>query len=567
MNCSTRAVSNEPPRRLRHIWPSPVNRSTCLSILLVVVLISCGDWSGAQQLRSTGKSTFSNFEERSRESDYWEEVHRRDNEERIKEKQLQQETRAAARRMADDLVRAGQTLRPELVERPVTPDAPAIPSIFEGKGDYILLGSTLLLIAVLTAITLVRHRREAEIRLLSGAYLMDGKEAAYFQMPHLFETAQPEVVDEASSPDEADEADGAALPQEHPLAGFFRFAAEQLADMRTALSELGRTVEETERHEILLVLHELIGQVKTRANCWNLRPVWQLTSALELLVQRLVDKAKDATPSTLRTVASAIDLLAELSVPGVRPDLIINPPIAVLAVDDDPLCLRAVMFALQKAEMTPDTAPTGEKAVELAAEKYYDVIFMDIKMPGIDGLEACTQIHKGTRNKATPVVFVTVQSDFHTRAKSTLAGGTDLMAKPFLMFEITVKALTFSMRKRLQLADSLEREVVSQTGAAQLEGAVVLPPPAPTQAPPGGREEASQEAPPSEQSERPETSASPTTAEATVTMNSATNGSTTKNNHPPPPNEHRRTHRSTRRKRKEVIAESPHTADSVSTMP
>src|SRR6185503_18255293 len=142
-----------------------------------------------------------------------------------------------------------------------------------------------------------------------------------------------------------------------------------------------------------------------------------------------------------------------------RPDLIIQPPISVLAVDDDPLCLRAVVFALQKAEMTPDIAADGEKAVALAAEKSYDVIFMDIQMPGIDGLTAAGKIREIEKNQTTPVVFVTVQSDFHTRAKSSLMGGTDLLAKPYLMFEITLKALMLAMRKRLQLAASCKREV------------------------------------------------------------------------------------------------------------
>jgi DNA-binding response OmpR family regulator len=87
------------------------------------------------------------------------------------------------------------------------------------------------------------------------------------------------------------------------------------------------------------------------------------------------------------------------------------------------------------------------------------VIFMDIQMPGIDGLTAAARIREIKRNETTPVVFVTVQSDFHTRAKSSLMGGTDLIAKPYLMFEITLKALMLAMRKRLQLAASCEREV------------------------------------------------------------------------------------------------------------
>src|SRR5438045_1807412 len=128
------------------------------------------------------------------------------------------------------------------------------------------------------------------------------------------------------------------------------------------------------------------------------------------------------------------------------------------------------MFALQKAEMTPDTAVTGEKAVLLATEKSYDVVFMDIKMPGLDGLRACEQIHELKKNENTPVVFVTALSDFRTRAESTLVGGSDLMIKPFLMFEITVKDLIFTMRKRLGLAASLKREVASLPGSRQLDG-------------------------------------------------------------------------------------------------
>ena len=337
------------------------------------------------------------------------------------------------------------------------------------------------MVAILTACTLVRHKREAEIRLLTGAYLSDGIEAARFKMPALFESPFPNSEQDDASDDVEEKSDrfGDITVMDGPLAQFFKDAPERLAEMRKYLPELGRAAAEAERRQTLLKLHEMVCALKNQANCWDLRPVWQLTSALELLVKRLADKCKEATPSTIRTVASAVDLLGELCVPDVRPDLIISPPISVLTVDDDPLCSRAVVFALHKAEMNPDVAETGEQAVALAAEKFYDVIFMDIQMPGIDGMEACTQIHKGEKNKTTPVVFVTVRSDFHTRAQSSLAGGTDLLAKPFLMFEITVKALMFSMRKRLELAESLRREVAGLKGVSALEGiAMISPPPA-----------------------------------------------------------------------------------------
>src|SRR5204863_406627 len=71
----------------------------------------------------------------------------------------------------------------------------------------------------------------------------------------------------------------------------------------------------------------------------------------------------------------------------------------------------------------------------------------------------CEQIHEIQKNKDTPVVFVTVQADFKTRTETSLVGGADIMIKPFLMFEITVKAIMLAMVKRLQLAASSEREV------------------------------------------------------------------------------------------------------------
>jgi CheY-like chemotaxis protein len=336
---------------------------------------------------------------------------------------------------------------------PVTPGSqtPSAPSQ-RAPGDYtsIFISLGFLLIVTLTTITLRRHRLEAEVRLLSGKYLTDGREAAYFRMPALFATPT------------APKAAHFVLPESHPYVGnreksprqtaaqkFSTAAAELLAQMHKTLSHFGG-VKDAEQAAALVELYELIFSLKEQANCWDFRPAWQLSCALELLLKRLADKPKDATPSTILTIGSALDLLDKLCKPGVRSDLVISPPIEVLAVDDDLLCLRAVVFALEKAEMKPDVAQNGQTAIALATEKSYDAIFMDVQMPLLDGLTACSEIHKLQKNADTPVVFVTLHSDFETRSRSSLAGGADFMVKPFLVFEITVKALTLAMRKRLE---------------------------------------------------------------------------------------------------------------------
>jgi len=75
---------------------------------------------------------------------------------------------------------------------------------------------------------------------------------------------------------------------------------------------------------------------------------------------------------------------------------------------------------------------------------------LDVDMPGMDGLELCTRIHQMERHRKTPIVFVTQYDDINTRARSALSGGESLIAKPFMAFEIAVKALTLALRSRLQ---------------------------------------------------------------------------------------------------------------------
>ena len=430
-------------------------------VTALALILSSGDQLFAQ---ATNQSISTNRQRDLGEATrYWRELHEKQNREKVLRTQQQQQNRAEVQKTISALIEAGESVVPEELAAEMPRPIERQPSIFQGRGDFVRLAIALLLIGVLITSTLIRHKRSAEIRALTGKYIVDGTEAVNLKMPALFTFPTTPLdngtgfADSSESPDDDKLETKPAYPP--PVAEFFEQAPERLEEMRKLLSAFGKAFDDDERHQVLVKLYELTGLLKSKADFWDLRPAWQMSSALEMLIKRLVEKGQEATPSTLRTVAGAMDVLNDLCAPGVRPDLIINPPISVLAVDDDPLCLRAVVFALQKAEMKPDVASNGEKAVALANEKPYDVVFMDIQMPGIDGLEACRLIRKMKRNAGTPVVFVTVRSDFNTRAQSTLKGGSDLMAKPFLMFEITVKALMFTMRKRLQLAASCERQL------------------------------------------------------------------------------------------------------------
>ena len=178
-------------------------------------------------------------------------------------------------------------------------------------------------------------------------------------------------------------------------------------------------------------------------------PIAQLADGLEVLLRELYEKPQNINPSTLRTVASGVDFLGILfSRAGTAPKG--QPPAKILVVDDDAISRRAVMFALEKAKLKSVEVEDPLTALELLSETKFDLVFLDVDMPVMNGFEVCSKLRTGELNKRTPVVFVTNLNDFENRASSTMSGGNDFIAKPFMFIELAVKALIHVLRGQLE---------------------------------------------------------------------------------------------------------------------
>jgi CheY-like chemotaxis protein len=138
----------------------------------------------------------------------------------------------------------------------------------------------------------------------------------------------------------------------------------------------------------------------------------------------------------------------------VKPDLA-RLSLRALVVDDEPLTRRAISNALQLTFGKPDSAENGEAAVALAQSKIFDVIFLDIMMPEMDGFQTCAKIRETKLNGATPVIFVTSHKDTESRDKSIGCGGNGFISKPVLPAEIFLTALTFTLRARMFRSDAV----------------------------------------------------------------------------------------------------------------
>src|ERR1019366_2701717 len=163
---------------------------------------------------------------------------------------------------------------------------------------------------------------------------------------------------------------------------FYARTKKRLVTQRKLLKEFEQQSGDSARNKVLVNLYFEFGGLKDEAAFPAALPVLQVASALEGLLKQLTQKLRNFTPSTMRTIVGGLDLLDNLCLPGSKPDLLTGRPFKFLVVDDDLISRQALSLSLKKAFSQPDLAVDGESALAQAARQAYDVIFLDVQMPG-----------------------------------------------------------------------------------------------------------------------------------------------------------------------------------------
>ena len=262
---------------------------------------------------------------------------------------------------------------------------------------------------------------------------------------------QPHRIDETEldDPERAFEA--------NLIADFLANTPEKLLRLRNGYRTFANAELENLRLAELCEMQQQARLLSGAAGIAGFREIAELTSALEALLDQLSKKPAKISPSVIRTIAQAVDLVAALF--GVSTnhenEETITP--AVLVVDDEAISRETICSALEKAELAVTSLEDPMAAERVLEETQFDLIFLDVEMPGQSGIELCAKIRKMTMNRTTPVVFVTAHSDFGNRAKSSLSGGNDFIGKPFLPMELTVKALTWLFQEKVRVLPTMDR--------------------------------------------------------------------------------------------------------------
>jgi two-component system OmpR family response regulator len=116
----------------------------------------------------------------------------------------------------------------------------------------------------------------------------------------------------------------------------------------------------------------------------------------------------------------------------------------VLLAEDNEKLSSLLQRGLSRVGMVIDVADRGPDAVSMAALAQYDVIVLDVMLPGADGFEVCRRLRSG--GHGTPILMLTARGAVRDRVAGLEAGADDYMAKPFVVDELVARLRALARR-------------------------------------------------------------------------------------------------------------------------
>ena len=144
---------------------------------------------------------------------------------------------------------------------------------------------------------------------------------------------------------------------------------------------------------------------------------------LDLIVEEKKNKFADPGRLTENTQLSQPDnILAGKLMAGARQ--------RALVVDDSPAVRKQILLELASFNIEVDTAENGEQCLLMLKDNRYDIIFLDVVMPGADGYQVCRAIRRKQDGQHTPIVMLTSKSSPFDRIRGTFSGCSGSLTKP-----------------------------------------------------------------------------------------------------------------------------------------
>ncbi|HYS14370.1 MAG TPA: response regulator [Burkholderiaceae bacterium] len=152
-----------------------------------------------------------------------------------------------------------------------------------------------------------------------------------------------------------------------------------------------------------------------------------LASRLLAALDEVATNVERFGPRTLMPIAPPAESLLPLDPQAAA---VPHPRQAVLVVDDSPTVRKQLEIVLRGRDVDTTLVATGEHALDAIAQREFDLVLLDVVLPGTDGYQVCKAIKKGFGAKRTPVVMLTSKSSPFDRLRGSLAGCDNYLVKP-----------------------------------------------------------------------------------------------------------------------------------------
>ena len=164
-----------------------------------------------------------------------------------------------------------------------------------------------------------------------------------------------------------------------------------------------------------------------------------LAEAMELLANQLLETPERVTASTLHTLDQAVGVLCQ------RFAMSIGQPFSpesqrTLVVDDDRISRRVVLQSLARVRIPAEAYASPYEALDALKREKFGLVLSDVMMDGMDGIAFANELRALPGYQRVPVIFVTGLHDFEKAFPDFEKHHCDLVAKPFLVMEVAVKA-------------------------------------------------------------------------------------------------------------------------------
>jgi two-component system, OmpR family, KDP operon response regulator KdpE len=138
--------------------------------------------------------------------------------------------------------------------------------------------------------------------------------------------------------------------------------------------------------------------------------------------------------------------------------------VSVLVVDDEPALRKVIQASLAASGFNVEEAGTGKDAVDAIRQRQFDIVLLDVNMPGISGMEACRQIR--ALAPRVGIIMVTVRDAEEDKVGALEAGADDYVTKPFRFRELVARL--GAVLRRTQTMGAIESGVI-QSGDLRLD--------------------------------------------------------------------------------------------------